>query len=257
MLFKRLFNKKTGEQLISFVDGDCEKVNPIKHYEGYFIVSRMILQGVPVEEMNKEVPISERSKQIFISVAKQWREKLSIISQTPIPQNLVTLLSTNKKSEQEKLLRGIELNPDLLIALLFKAYSDYGYTMSKYSSEISQKGIDISKMPLAYEVRDDGEVKVFGKTELSDGQLKQAIAHRKVTVVKFLEKENNWHCFFTTFKSLRGEEVWLGQNQPHFHYISSAFGITREKVIAELKSDKYKLGNLPHIKLTEYGNQPD
>lgn len=64
-------------------------------------------------------------------------------------------------------------------------------------------------------------------------------------------------AFFATYKSFRGEETWLGEKQPHYHYISSGFGIERKEVVKQLKSKKYKLGNLPHIKLEEYGNQPE
>lgn len=256
MIYQEITNKKTGEKLIGFIGEDFERLNPIKYYGDSFIVKKMILQGIPMEELNGEGKISEKSKSIFIESVKQWKEKESEINQTQIPANLIGLLSTNKKGDQEKLLKGLNLNPDILVALLFKAYSDFGYTLSQYSSEIPQKGVDLSKMPFAYEVKDEA-VKVFGNTELSDGQLRQAIQHRKVIVAKFLDNGDRWHCFFTTFKSLRGEETWLGQNQPHFHYISNYFGLTREKVIEELKSEKYKLGNLPHIKLSEYGNQPE
>ncbi len=86
--------------------------------------------------------------------------------------------------------------------------------------------------------------------------MKQAIEHRKVKVAKILDKGDEWHCFFATFKSFRGEETWLGANQPHYHYISNVFGIGRAEVVNQIKSEKYKLGNLPHIKLEEYGNQP-
>ncbi|MHA8104971.1 hypothetical protein [Aquirufa nivalisilvae] len=55
---------------------------------------------------------------------------------------------------------------------------------------------------------------------------------------------------------MRGEETWLGEKQPHFHYISSAFGIDGAEVIRQIKSKKYMLGNLPHIKLEDFGNQP-
>ncbi len=256
MIYQGVLNKNTGEELIQLLGEDFECLNPIKYYGDSFIVKQMILQGIPIEELNKETKITEKSKSIFIESVKNWKQMLSEIGKTQIPKNLLALLNTTKKSDQEKLLKGIELNPDILIAFIFKAFSEYGYTLSQYSSRIPQKGVDLSKMPFAYEVKEK-EVKIFGKTELSDGQLRQAIQHRKVTIAKFIERGDTWHCFFTTFKSLRGEETWLGQNQPHFHYISNSFNLTKQQVIAELKSDKYKLGNLPHIKLTEYGNQPD
>lgn len=242
--------------MIIFDEEDFENVKPVKYYGDTFIVKQMILNGVPKEELDGSKKPSQKSKEIFFQAAMRWQEMLKKFKQTPVPEGLIKLLESNKKKEQESFLKGIVLTPDLLMAFLIKA-EELGYTLSQYSSEYSQKGLDISKMPLAYEVRKDGSVKVFGETALSEGQLKQAVEHRKVKVAKILDKGDSWHCLFTTFKSLRGEETWLGENQPHYHYISNAFGISRADVVKQIKSEKYKLGNLPHIKLEKYGNQPN
>jgi hypothetical protein len=69
-------------------------------------------------------------------------------------------------------------------------------------------------------------------------------------VVKILERDDEWHCFFITYNSLRGDESWK-QGQPHFHYISDKFGISKEELIKQLRSRDYKLGNLPHIDFME------
>lgn len=255
MIQREFTNAKTGEKMLMFESEDFENVKPVKHYGDFFIVKSLILNGVPQEELNGQRKPSDQSKKIFIEAALQWQKMLAEFKAVEIPENLRKVLSSKKKSEQEALLKGIAINPDILMGLLIFA-EQQGYTMSQYSSEFSQKGVDISKMPLAYVVQEDGQVKVLGESEMSDGQLRQAIEHRKVKVAKFLDRGDDWHCFFATYKSLRGEETWLGQKQPHFHYISNAFGIQREKVVAQLKSEEYKLGNLPHIKLEDYGNQP-
>jgi len=256
MIRSEIYNKNTGEKLIMFEDDDFEFEKPVKHYGDTFIVKQMVLNGIPDEEMTGNNNISDASRKIFIEAAKNWQLMLAKFKATAVPRNLLKVLDNNKKSEQEALLKGLNLTPDVLMAFLIKA-DEAGFTLSQYTSEFSQKGVDLSKILLAYEVMKDGTVKVFGETKLSDGQLKQAIKHRKVKVAKFLDKGENWHCFFVTYQSLNGEETWLGQPQPHYHYLSNAFGISREEVIAQLKSEKYKLGNLPHIKLDEYGKQPD
>jgi hypothetical protein len=79
------------------------------------------------------------------------------------------------------------------------------------------------------------------------------VEHRKVIISKFLDNKTAWHCFFLTFKSIRREESWQ-DGQPHFHYISDKFGISRENVIVQLKSKDYNLGTLPHIGLLDYGD---
>lgn len=256
MIQREIINKKSGEKLIVFEDGDFVYEKPVKHYGDVFIVKQMVLRGIPNEELNGDKKPSEKSRQIFIEATIHWQKMLQQFKVVEVPNGFLKLFGTNKKAEQENLLKGQILTPDILMGLLIKA-EEQGYTLSQYSSEFSQKGVDLSKMPFAYQVKENGEIQTFGEAKLSDGQLKQAIEHRKVKVAKILDKGDEWHCFFTTFKSLRGEETWLGEKQPHYHYISSAFDIDRSEVVKQMKSEKYKLGNLPHIKLEDYGNQPE
>jgi hypothetical protein len=108
---------------------------------------------------------------------------------------------------------------------------------------------------MAYMREKDGSITKFGNTELTDGQLKMALEQRSVKIAKFIEKDEEWHCFFITYDSIGGKENWQN-GQPHFHYISNLFGIKKEDVITQIKSKKYKLGNLPHITLEDYGTQP-
>lgn len=255
MIHQEIINKKTGEKIISFKDEDFEFQEPVKYYEDNFIVTQMILGGIPNEELTGEKEPTEKSKAIFIESNIRWKKMLLNFKSIEIPKNFISLFGTNKSNQQENLLKGQILTPDILMGILIKA-DELGYTLSQYSSEYSQKGIDLSKMPFAYRVKNNGDVEKFGESELSDGQLKQAIEHRKVKIAKILDKGDEWHCFFATFKSLRGEETWLGEKQPHYHYISNSFGLSRAEVINQIKSEKYKLGNLPHIKLEKYGNQP-
>lgn len=108
-------------------------------------------------------------------------------------------------------------------------------------------------MPKLVEIKDDKVSKV-GNTTLTDGQLKQAVDHRKVVVAKFIDKEDEWHCIFLTYDSIRGKESWKG-GQPHYHYISDKFGIPRAEVLNQLKSRIYNLGSLPHIDLVGYRDE--
>jgi hypothetical protein len=256
MIRREIINKKTGEILISFEDEDFEYENPVKHYEEGFVVKQMVLKGVPDNEMEGITEPSKESEKIFIEAVIESKKMIQKFKEIKVPVNLAKLFGSNKKAVQEVLLKGLVLTPDILMGFLIKA-EESGYTLSQYISEHSPKGVDMSKMPLAYRVKKDGEVQTLGKTELSDGQLKQALENRKVTVAKFLDKVDEWHCFFVTFRSLKGGETWLGEKQPHYHYISNTFGLTRDEVVKQIKSEKYKLGSLPHIKLEGYGNQPN
>ncbi|RYD53439.1 MAG: hypothetical protein EOP52_04715 [Sphingobacteriales bacterium] len=80
-------------------------------------------------------------------------------------------------------------------------------------------------MPLLVEARGNYINKV-GDTDLTDGQLRQAIDHRKVIVAKFFDNGDQWHCLFFTYESLGGKESW-NDGQPHYHYIYDKFGLSR------------------------------
>lgn len=253
MKITEIINKKTGEKLISFGDDDFENVNPQRYYYDAFFVQRMMLL-VPEEASGRAKP-TEKGKEILIETAKKSRESINAFRKIELPKNLVGLLGSNKKSIQQKLLKGLVLTPDTLMGFILLA-GDQGYTLSQYSSEFQTVAVDASKLPKAYRIKKDGSVEKFGNTELTDGQLKQALEQRSVKVAKIIERDEEWHCFFLTYNSIGGRENWKN-GQPHFHYISNLFGITKEDLIQQIKSKEYKLGNLPHVALQEYGVQPN
>ncbi len=255
MRFQKIFDNETGEILVSMYEiDDIENIDPIKYYGDFYVVNKLVWYGVPLDELMGKKEHSLRSNEIFAIANELWKEKYQEIKNTHIPPNLLSLLETSKKRDQEKLLKGIELNPMILCAFIFEAFSTYGFRFSQYTKEVLPKGIDMKAMPIAAELLDNGEVKVYGKTALSQAVIKQAILHRSVNVGKFLERGDIWHCLFANYKSLNGDEIWLGKNQPHLHYISNSFGLSREKVVSDLRSKNYNLGNLPHIKLNDYGH---
>ena len=194
------------------------------------------------------------NKVISKKVKEEWDEKYKEIKKTKVPDNLKNLFSANKKKDQVKLLKGLTITSDILIAFLFYAWEEQGYSFSQYKGEHQRKGLNKKELPTVVYVEDD-KVERIGESDLSDGQLKQAIQQRTVVVAKFLDKGEEWHCLFATYNSFKGEENWQN-GQPHFHYISNKFGIPREKVVESLKSRYYKLGSLPHVNISDYGNQP-
>jgi hypothetical protein len=242
-------NNGTGTYTF-FESPDIEFVDPIEYYSKTFIASNFSMMRDLMLLNHPQIPLEIMEKVIYKQVLKDWSAKYEEIEQTKVPEYLVALLMSKSKNEQEKLLRNTSITPEQLIAFIFFAKRDYNYFFSQYTSEFQQTGLDQSKMPKVVEIK-DGKVRKVGETTLSDGQLKQAIEHRKTVVSKFLDKESEWHCLFLTFDSLKGKEIWKG-GQPHYHYISDKFGIHREKVIKNLKSKKYNLGSLPHIDLLGY-----
>lgn len=248
-----------GGTYIVMTSSDIENVNPIDFYGNWHMKSKTVklneIRGsVGFQYFDDELELA-LDKAISEQVQIEWDEKYNEIKRTKIPENLKQLFGTKRKKDQIKLLKGLSITSDILIAFLFYAYEQHGYTFSQYTAEHSSKGVEKGDMPTFVHV-DEDKVERIGRSDLTDGQLKQAIQHRKVVNAKFVEKGEDWHCLFATYKSLNGKENWQN-GQPHFHYISSKFGIPREDVIESLKSKHYKLGSLPHVNLTDYGVQPE
>jgi hypothetical protein len=233
-----------------FESPDFEYVDPTKHYAESYIVTNVSMMRDIILLEKPPVPLDFIEKYIHREALKDWFKKLKEIEETAIPENLAELLKADSKKEQLKLLKNLSITPDQLISFIFKAWTDHGFSFSQYKSERQHTGLDKTKMPKLVEIK-DGKVNKVGKTSLTDGQLKQAVDHRKVIVAKFFDKRTSWHCLFLTFDSLRGKETWK-DGQAHYHYISDKFGIPRQKVVEQLKSGKYSLGTLPHIDLTDY-----
>lgn len=248
-----LINKKTGEELVAFGGEDFENVSPTEHFYEACLVLRMTMLE-PEETSGRKKP-TKKGAHTLVQTAESCKKFIERFRKIDIPIELIQLFETTKKREQKKLLRGLRMNSNILLSFLLMA-GDKGYKLSQYVSEHQTDAVDEKKMPLAYGQKNDGTIEKFGKTELTDGQLKQALEQRSVKVAKILEKGDEWHCFFLTYNSIRGKENWQN-GQPHFHYISNLFGIEKKDVIEQIKSKKYKLGNLPHIAIEDYGKQPD
>src|SRR5690606_26136253 len=122
--------------------------------------------------------------------------------------------------------------------------------LTRIFSEILPLAYNNKKLPEFFELNKDGSVHKIGETDLSDGELKNIITQRKIIISNFLIKDNIWHCFFSTMKGISGGEKYNG-GQPHFHYISNAFGISKEEFIKSIKTGKYKSSNI-HIDLFGY-----
>lgn len=229
---------------------DFEYTNPIEKVREMSYSHTNALNRTLILLSKPPFPISLLDNWFVEKDEEAWQEKYSQITNTEYYENLNKLLESTKKQEQINLLKGVILSVYGLFAFIFTAYLDHGYTFSQYRSDHHHAGVIESDLPKLIQV-DHDKVKYSGTTKLTIGQLKQVVEHRQVIIAKFLDKGDKWHCFFTTFQSLKGEENWQS-GTPHYHYISNTFGLTRKQVLAELKCKNYKLNNLPHIELTDY-----
>jgi hypothetical protein len=224
---------------------NVEYSNPINFWSDCFMTIDISLMKSIMEMEEPSFNTTEEIKQrVYKRVAlKNWQKEYQKIMETPTNENLILLLQTTKRSKQEKLLKELCLDSDDLIPLFFLAWNDYGYSFSNYTIK-HFKGVSANEMPKMAYIEENGELTVIGETLLKPEQIKKAIKDQHRLVARFLDNGETWHCFFQTMKGINGNEKGC---KSHIHYISSAFNISREDVLNQLKSEKYKLPRLPHI----------
>jgi len=235
--------------------GDFEYANPIEKLSEIIMNTSMIMERNHLSLLMKNNPLPtdgvKNPDAIIEKVIKQnaikvWKRQFENIMTQTVPDNFFKILDSSSKKEQIQLLKGLAITGEELTCFIFKAWTDYAFVYSTYFSEHSHNGLDETQMPVFAYKEEDSKIVAIGNTSLTDGQIKQAIDDRKVIVSKFLDKGDNWHCFFLSFRSLKGQESWNG-GQPHLHYISHKWGLTRDYVLEQLRSKDYKLPSLPHI----------
>ncbi len=239
-----------------FWDDKVEKVNPVEYYKNYELNKRAI-SFRDILEMKDPFLAGKLTTDFYVKLAKEEIEKEKFWEtkeEIEVPENFLKLLETTRKKDQVSLLKGLSINPDQLISLIFKSFNDHHYLYSRYRFENLPKDLDDKKRPKVADISKEGVIKTVGETELTEGQVKKMINERKVIIAHFFDRGDDWHCLFITYNSIDGRENHKN-GQPHFHYISSAFGITRDDFIKSMESGNYKSTPI-HIDLLEYGNQP-
>lgn len=239
-----------------FWDDKVEKVNPVEYYKNYELNKRAI-SFRDILEMKDPFLAGKLTTDFYVKLAKEEIEKEKFWEtkeEIEVPENFLKLLETTRKKDQVSLLKGLSINPDQLISLIFKSFNDHHYLYSRYRFENLPKDLDDKKRPKVADISKEGVIKTVGETELTEAQVKKMINERKVIIAHFFDRGDDWHCLFITYNSIDGRENHKN-GQPHFHYISSAFGITRDDFIKSMESGNYKSTPI-HIDLLEYGNQP-
>ena len=255
MSTKKIFDENGKGFTLVFSTEKVERVNPIEYYKTYELEKRAIVLRDLLNLKNRFLT-SQLDHSFFIKKAEETLIGFfEQFEQTKVHNNFLELLNTKRKKDQINLLKGLTINPDELMSLIFKSYTDYGFLYSKYLFENLPNGMEGRKLPKLFHIKDDETIEKVGETDLTDGELKNIIEHRKVIVSHFFEKEDFWHCFFLTYNSIAGKENH-NNGQPHFHYISSGFGISKEEFIESMRNGNYKSTSV-HFDLLEYGNQPN
>ncbi len=163
-----------------------------------------------------------------------------------LPENLSSLFEAVKKKDQEKLLKSFILKNSDFMAFVAQAGDKHKYKWSRYITEFRPKDLEKKIYPEYFYKNEKDEFVVNGYTDLTEGQLKVALKNRRYTIADVLDNGETWLCFFRTMSGLSGNET-PHVGEPHYHFISNAWGYTRNHVIEQLKSYTYSLKSL-HIK---------
>ncbi len=253
MATEKIYDESGNSFYRVFSSDKVEKVNPIEYFEKTELQRRAIALQDLLKSHDPFLTSLLNFEFFEKNAAKTLDGFFEQFREIDLNENLERVLTTEKKKDQVNLLKGIQITPDTLMALIFKSYSKYGYLYSRYLFETMPNGIQSKKLPKIFRLKEDGSIEKIGDTDLTDGELKNIILHRKVIVSNFFEKDKVWHCFFVTYNSIAGIETWKN-GQAHYHYISSGFGIPKEEFINSMKEGNYKSTSV-HIDLLEYGNQ--
>lgn len=243
-----IFPKEDGTGFFTIFEGkNVEFIEPIPYFLELYFKIRLSLFTTEMSIEHPEIPLELVRNKLSDQIQNDIVDEFMKIIETPVPNNFIKLFTCSSKKEQIQLLKGASIHPFQLEAFIIKAWKDHGYSFSNYKAEHRPKGFESAKLP-KLGVLKENSIETIGNTSLSKGQVKQVIQQRSVIISKFIDKGSEWHCFFTTYNSLKGAENW-NNGQPHYHYISDKFGIKRDEVVRTLKSNFYNLGSLPHIKL--------
>lgn len=237
-----------------FSSDKIEKVNPVEYYKTFEIERRAITLR-DILATKEPYLTSLLDDNFFMKNAEEtllgFFEKFE---KTEVNPNILKVLETSRKKDQESLLKGVSLDPDQLMSLIFQSYNKFGYLYSKYRFENIPVKFEGRKLPKIFRLKENGDIEKVGDTDLSDGELKNIIDQRSAVISHFFEREEIWHCFFLTYNSIGGKENHKG-GQPHFHYISSGFNISKEEFVESMRTGRYRSTSI-HIDLLDYGIQP-
>lgn len=253
-----LYDEVTKREIRIAQSNNCESVNP-KDY--YFNIDFDIYMRDNVQKslalrkiagVSKEMDEEEIDKVLEIlkgqSIKGAIKENKKVYSQS-LPEKVFDIFKTDKKGKHQKAFKNICLTTEQLKKIYFVAFDKYSCVYSKYLVIIKNEGIDQTKMPHIAIIEKDGSVSKYGQSDLTDGEIRQTINHRKCTRIDILDNNEKWYCFYWTWSGIAGNES-SKQFDEHIHYIDYTWGLSRESVLEQLNSKKYSLSGI-HIKFDD------
>lgn len=233
------FDKKQKRVIMGVGATEDYNCKPMEYLIGFKILSYMNgyyckcdMEGK--SDLKDNPFIEAAAPQMAINFVNEMLQKSSLDTRW---QQLLSHEEWSKK-EQVQLLKNMVLKPSDILWFC-KQTQELGYLLDVYRIETTPKVYEGKKTPFVFREKDNGEIEKMGNTDMSDGEMRDWLKQRKAYVIYVFHKGDVWHCFYSTDKAIHGEEH--GQvmgNQPHYHYLSSKWGICLEELNQRITSNK-------------------
>lgn len=191
-----------------------------------FFVTNMYFLLIHLRGYTKHI-----AKELSIMELLKWELK-------PCPDFLQALYKTNRKKDQERLLRGKTITTENYICWILLGGRNGGL-LSQYTYDDGAQDNLQGKVPPLIDISDSKNIVTYGKTDLPDDTLRHAVEYHKTVLAHFVYfSEERWYCFYRTHRGLAGRKS--GNQGQHFHFISSVYGIKKE-----ILSNNFRKGKCP------------
>ena len=224
---------------------EVERVSYSNYMISYYAESVLINElGNCLHDSNKNHCINLDG---VFDVAKKMLDEYSKVD---IPECFEAILESDlSKNEQERLLKGVTLTDREWDAIFYKAEEkEYTYSFYKYVAPLTS--VEGKTVPNFIYKNEDGKVKYFGDSTLSDKHMAHIVENTKTIIARIIDKDEHWHCFVQTLKGVKGHEGGRLGSKPHIHYISDKFGISRDDLVAQIHEGHYPTDSI-HILLAD------
>lgn len=217
---------------VSTIEDVIEKQSPAMWFGAYAFFKATQLYELP----------KDQAKELSFAVLKEWVNR-------PCPDFLLALFDTSSKKQQESLLRNQSMTPEDLICWILQS-ENKGGLFSQYSYDGGIPEELKGRTPIMIDASNPEQIKAIGATDLSDAALIHLVENQNIVIAQIVDlPDGRWYCFYRTHRGLAGRES--GKQGQHMHFISSSYGIDRDKFV-----DGVKKGDCPkngfHVHLSGY-----
>jgi len=250
---RRIPDPSTGGFITMFDMDDVVDVNPAYYYA--MMEKYRELEMYKSLLMLRNLPLTAKYEKIIIEKARMdWQQRYQQAIHHLLPDPLKGLFDAKKKAQQI-LLKGFEMSTNDFFAFIIQSWNTYGYRYSMYKFSHRPKELLTAKYPRFIFKQKDQSILTGGKTTLTPNQLTLALTERREMIVNFFSRDDQWHCFFRTYKSIYGTEK-AHEGAPHMHYLSDAWGYKKEDVLQQLSERHHHLKSA-HIWYEKRDEEPE